>query len=183
METKDFVKPVGERWYAAFTKHQHEKRVTQVLTNKGFETFLPLYREVHRWKDRDKTLCLPLFPCYVFVRTNLERKLDILQTPGICWLVGRGGYAWPIPDHEVDPIRSLAGSSAKFEPHPFVACGDRVRVRSGPLLGIEGIIIRARNQHRLVLSVQLLKQSAAVEVDLSDVERVSAEPRNQAWSV
>lgn len=162
-------------WYAIYTKHQHEKSAAKSLTNRGLETFVPVYRQVHRWKDRNKILLSPLFPCYVFVRTDLERKADILRTPGVCWLVGNGGYASQIPPKELEPLRAAANSAAHVEPYPFLQMGDRVRVRSGLLAGVEGILIRLRNQYRLVLSVHLLKQSAAVEVDLGSVERISSE--------
>ncbi len=162
-------------WYAIYTKHQHEKSAAKSLTNRGLETFVPLYRQVHRWKDRNKILLSPLFPCYVFVRTDLGRKTDILRTPGVCWLVGSGGYASQIPPQDVEALRTAANGSTRVEPYPFLQTGDRVRVHSGLLAGVEGILIRLRNQYRLVLSVQLLKQSAAVEVDLGSVERISSE--------
>ncbi|MGO9589665.1 MAG: UpxY family transcription antiterminator [Candidatus Acidiferrales bacterium] len=162
-------------WYAIYTKHQHEKSAAKSLSNRGIETFVPVYRGVHRWKDRNKNLLLPLFPCYVFVRTDLERKTDILRTPGVHWLVGNGGYASEIPPQELEALRAAANGPAHLEPYPFLQTGDRVRVRSGLLAGVEGILIRLRNQYRLVLSVQLLKQSAAVEVDLGSVERIFSE--------
>src|ERR1700737_4325126 len=87
-------------WYAIYTKHQHEKKIEDLLLRKNFEVLLPLYRGVHRWKDRNKIVFLPLFPCYLFVRTNLERKMDILKTPGVFWLVESGGHACSIPHHE-----------------------------------------------------------------------------------
>ena len=157
-------------WYALYTRHQHEKSVTQVLANKGFETLLPLYRVAHRWKDRTQVVHLPVFPCYTFVRTSLERKLEILKTPGACWLVGKRGYATPIALEEIEAVRVVCESSARLEPHTFVKCGDRVRVHKGPLTGIEGILVRTKNQCRVVLSLQLLRQSAAVEVDLAMIE-------------
>lgn len=157
-------------WYALYTRHQHEKSATQILANKGFETLLPLYRVAHRWKDRTQIVQLPVFPCYTFVRTDLERRLDILRTPGVCWLVGNHGYATPIPQQEVEGVRIAFESPARLEPHPFLKYGDRVRVRAGPLAGIAGILIRTKNQYRVVLSLQLLKQSAAVEVDLAMIE-------------
>lgn len=160
-------------WYAVYTRHQHEKSAARLLAGKGFDTLLPLYQARHRWKDRTQTVHLPLFPCYLFISASMERRVEILRTPGVCWLVGNGGFATPIPERQVESIRTLIASSLRFEPHPFLASGDCVRVRSGPLAGVEGILVRVKNGHRLVLSVQLLKQSAAVEVDGSLVERIS----------
>jgi len=159
-------------WYAIYTRHQHEKVISQMLSNKGFEVFLPLYRATRRWKDRAKQLLLPLFPCYLFLRGEVERRLDIITTPGIVSLVGSAGVPALIPEEEIAAVRQVVEYGAKVEPHPFLRCGDWVRVKSGPLEGIEGILVRKKNLFRLVLSVELLEKSAAVEVDVSAVERV-----------
>ena len=159
-------------WYAIYTKHQHEKSVSELLSRKKFEVLLPLYTTVHRWRDRNKKLQLPLFPCYLFVRTDLSRKLDILQTPGVFFMVDSGGRAFPVPDKEIDAIKKIAQHPSKAGPHPYWKTGDRVRICSGPLAGVEGILIRSKGQFRVILTVELLRQSVAIEVDLSDVERL-----------
>jgi len=159
-------------WYALYTRHQHEKRVAEVLAGKGFEVFLPVYQSAHRWKDRNKILSLPLFPSYVFIRGSLEYSLSIVTTPGFCSFVTAGGRAAPIPDDEIDAVRRTIESSVRMEPHPFLKCGDRVRVKSGPLEGLEGILVRKKNVLRLVISIELLMKSAAVEVDAWRVERI-----------
>jgi transcription antitermination factor NusG len=160
-------------WYALYTRHQHEKNAARILTNKGFDTFLPLYTAAHQWKDRVKQLAVPLFPCYVFIRGRIDRRFEILTTPGIHGWVGVAGKPSPIPDEEIDSVRQVVERSLQVEPHPFLKCGDRVRVKAGPLVGIEGILVRKKNLFRLVLSVELLEKSVAVEVDASVVERVS----------
>ncbi len=165
---------VREGWYAVYTKHQHEKSATNFLTRKGFEVLLPLYRAPHRWKDRVQVVALPVFPCYLFLRTKLERKLEILQTPGVFWLVGNGGHASLMPNCEIESIRKITESSEWFEPHPYLKSGDRVRVLSGPLAGVEGILTRIKNRYRVVLSVELLQKAVAVEVDISAVERLES---------
>jgi transcription antitermination factor NusG len=161
-------------WYAAYTKHQHEKHVERHFTSKGLETFLPLYEAVHRWQDRAKTVRMPLFPCYVFVRMSLQRKLDVLMTRGVFWLVGSSGFASPIPEREMESLRTVAANTHRLDPHPYLTQGDLVRVRSGPLAGIEGIFVRTKRQCRVVLSVPLLMKSAAVEVEISLLERIPA---------
>ncbi len=158
-------------WYALYTRHQHEKTVARLLTGKGFETFLPLYPAVHRWKNCVKQLALPLFPCYVFVRGPLDRWLPILTTPGIHTVVGFGGKPATIPGSEIDAVRRVVESPLNAMPHPFIKCGDRVRIKSGPLEGLEGILLRKKNQWKLLLSVEMLERSVAVEVDASVVER------------
>jgi transcription antitermination factor NusG len=164
-------------WYAIYARHQHEKTVAQILTSKGFEILLPLYQSVRRWKDRTKTLSLPLFPCYVFLKGGLERRLDILTTPGIYALVSTAGSPNPIPPAEIEALRRTIESGASLEPHPFLKCGDLVRVKCGPLTGIQGILVRKKSLYRLVISVEMLGQSAAVEVDALLVERLNGDRR------
>jgi len=164
-------------WHALYTRHQHEKVVAQALLGKGFEVFLPQYRTVHRWKDRRKELILPLFSNYVFIRGGLDRMLILVTTPGIHSLVSWGGRPANIPPEEIEAVRRLVESNLPVEPHPFLKCGDRVRIKSGPLEGIEGILVRKTRGFRLVLSVEMLSKSAAVEVDVTIVERLpNAEP-------
>lgn len=164
----------GSDWYALYTRHQHEKTVANILTNRKFEVFLPLYSVLHAWKDRQKQLLMPLFPCYVFVRGGLERKVDIVSTPGVHEFVTTCGHPASIPADQIDAVRRATESSLGIEPHPFLKSGDRVRVKSGPLEGVEGILIRKKNIYRLVISVELLGSSAAVEVDAMRVERLSS---------
>jgi len=168
-------------WYALCTRHQHEKAVSHALTNKGFETFLPLYNVRRRWKDRNMALTLPLFPCYVFLRGDLERRLDVLVTPGVHRFVQVAGHPARISENEIRMIREAIEKNVLIEPYPFLKCGDWVRVRSGPLEGFEGILVRKKNGSRLVLSVELLGRAAAAEVDVSDVEAVVKRPSNLAW--
>lgn len=160
-------------WYAVYTKHQHEKTASGLLAGKGFEVFLPMYSAEHRWKDRTKVVSLPLFPGYLFVRTDFGRKLGILQTPGVCWLIESGGRPCEVPNSEIEAIRKITQSPAKVEPHPYLKCGDYVRVRQGALAGIEGVLVRVKNRYRVVVSVDLLQKAVAVEVDMFSVGRIS----------
>jgi transcription antitermination factor NusG len=161
-------------WHALYTRYQHEKLVAQALSGKGFEVFLPQYRSVHRWKDRQKDCTLPLFPNYVFIRGGLDRMLNIVTTPGVHFLISWGGRPADIPSEQIEIVRRLVESPLQVEPHPFLKCGDLVRIKLGPLEGIEGILVRKTGGFRLVLSVEMLSKSAAVEVDISMVERVRA---------
>lgn len=157
-------------WWAVYTRHQHEKAVAQVLSSKGFEVFLPLYDSVRRWKDRNKTLSLPLFPCYVFVRGGLNRRLQVVTTPGIHTILYSGERIAFIPNNEIDSIRRAVDSPLLVEPHPFLRCGEKVRVTRGSLEGVVGVLVRKKSLFRLVLSVEMLAQSVSVEIDASDVE-------------
>jgi transcription antitermination factor NusG len=166
-------------WYAVYTRHQHEKTVSQVLCGKGFEVFLPLYSSARRWQDRVKQLLLPLFPGYVFLYTALDQRLQVLTTPGVHHFVPGGDRPIPISDGEIAWVRQLSSTGRCVEPHPFLKCGDWVRVKAGPLEGLEGILTRWKAAFRLVLAVELLQQSVAVEVDLSRVESIPA-PRHRS---
>jgi len=157
-------------WWAVYTRHQHEKVIADMLTTKGFEVFLPLYESTRRWKDRKMVLSLPLFPCYLFVRGGLDRRLQVVTTPGIHMILYRGEQVAIIPDGEMDAIQRAMNGPCNIEPHPFLKCGTRVRVIRGALEGVEGILIRKKNLFRLILSVDMLEQSVAVEVHASDVE-------------
>jgi transcription antitermination factor NusG len=172
-----------QSWHVIYTRHQHEKTVAQILSSKGFEVFLPLFAAVHRWKDRDKRLLLPLFPCYVFLKGGLDRRQEIVTTPGMYAFVGPQNRAAVIPTEEIDAIRRAAESSVRIEPHPFLKCGDHVRVKAGPLEGVEGILTRKKNLYRLVLSVELLRQAVALEIDAHLVEKMSSQitPAQSHW--
>lgn len=160
-------------WYAVRTRHQHEKAVAHVLSDKGFEVFLPLYTIGRRWKDRLKQLNLPLFPSYLFLRADRARRVEVLRVPGVYQFVCFAGIPSAIPEEEIAVVRRLLQTPTQVQPHPFLRIGDRVRVMSGPLAGIEGILVRQKNQWRLVLSIEILTRSVAVEVELSKVEKSS----------
>ena len=159
-------------WFALYVRHRHEKAVAQVISGKGLEVFLPVYKTAHRWKDRMKDLILPLFPNYVFILAGSDQRSFVLSTPGIYDFVRLSGVPAPIPANEIDAVRQAVSHGLNAEPHPFLKSGDRVRVKSGPLGGLEGVLVRKKNFYRLVLSVELLVKSISVEVDVADVERV-----------
>jgi transcription antitermination factor NusG len=167
---------VARHWHALYTRHQHEKSVTQALSNRGHEVFLPLVCAAHRWQDRTKQLWLPLFPCYVFIEGGFDRRVQILSTPGIISVVAWAGRPAIIPPAQIDAVRQMIESTLQVEPYPFLQSGDRVRVVAGPLRGIEGILVRKRNMFRLVVSMEMLGRSAAVEIDISCIEASSPSP-------
>jgi transcription antitermination factor NusG len=173
------------QWNAVYTRHQHERSVAENLRGKGFEIYLPTYDVIRKWADRKRRLSLPLFPCYVFLRSNFERCGKILTTPGVYSLVMSGGRPAPIPDFEIDAIRKAVESRVGVEPHPFLRSGDWVRVKSGPLTGLEGILVRKKTSYRLILSLELLGKSIAAEIDAFSVQplpRRTAGPMRVAGS-
>jgi transcription antitermination factor NusG len=157
-------------WYATYTCANHEKRVAARLDAMTIEHFLPLYRSVRRWKDRRVSLDLPLFPGYVFVRVAISNQLQVLQVPSVVHLVGFGGYPLALPDDEMAILRTGLAQQLRAEPHPFLTAGRRVRIRSGPLAGLEGIFLRRKGGHRVVVSIEMIQRSISVDADVSDLE-------------
>jgi transcription antitermination factor NusG len=156
-------------WYALYTYPRHEKVVAQQIERHSFRCFFPVYRSVRRWKDRRKELELALFPGYVFVRMALENRLQVLQLPGVVRLVSFNGQPAVLPDYEIEALRNRLSGSAKIEPHPYLRAGRRVRVRRGPMFGLEGIVVRRKDCCRVVFSIDLILRSVAVEIDEADL--------------
>ena len=157
-------------WYAAYTSANHEKRVANELERRSVEHFLPLYLSSRRWKDRHVQLQLPLFHGYVFVRLALRDRLQVLQVPGVAKLVGFNGTPTPLPREEIDALRTSLASGVRAEPHPYLTAGRRVRVKAGPLTGMEGILVKRKNRSRFVVSVELIQRAIAVEIGETDIE-------------
>lgn len=160
-------------WFAVFTSSHHEKKVSQHFIQRRIENFLPLYSAIHHWTNRRKVAVqLPLFPNYVFVRIDREQRGRVLEVPGVLSIVGCGYEPTPLLDCEIESLRSGL-RLRKFEPHPYLVVGERVRIKAGPLDGMEGILLRQKNNLRVVLTVALIMQSVAVEVDAHDVEPIA----------
>jgi len=153
------------RWYVAYTSANHEKRVAQQLTWRSVEHFLPVYESVRRWKDRRVPLRSPLFPGYVFVRLALRDRLRVLAVPGVARLVGFDGRPTVVPAEDIEAIRACLEGKRDVQPHPYVQCGQRVRVLRGPLAGFSGIVLRQRNRTRFVVSFDVLERSVSVELE------------------
>jgi transcription antitermination factor NusG len=160
------------QWYAAYTTPRHEKHVAELLTERHIETFLPLYRTVRQWKKSCPTLLeLPLFPCYLFVRVGRSARGTVLSMPGVLSIVGSPKEPWPLPHFEIEALR-FGVQMGKIEPHPYLKIGERVRVTAGSMAGVEGILIRKKNEFRFVLTLDAIMRSVAVEVDANDLEPV-----------
>jgi transcription antitermination factor NusG len=157
------------RWYAAYTCAKHEKRVAAELGMRDVEHFLPLYSSVRRWKDRRVMLDLPLFPGYVFVRLALCDRLRVVQIPSIVRLVGFNGWPAALPDEEMEILRLGICQGLRAEPHPFMTVGRRVRITGGPFAGLAGVLKRKKSGLRVVVSLELIQRSVAVDVDAADV--------------
>lgn len=173
MSTASLAEALAQpRWYAAYTRANHEKRVAGQLAGREVEHFLPEYESVRRWKDRRVRLQMPLFPGYVFVRIELRDRLRVLQVPGVARLVGFHGSPTAMPEEDMNRIREFLGQGLRAEPHPYLRAGRRVRVVRGPLTGLEGIVAGRKNGSRLVLSFEVIQRSMAVEMDEGDLAAI-----------
>ena len=157
------------RWYALSVKHQHERRAEIALGWKGFEALAPTYRARRQWSDRSKNLDLPLFSGYVFCRFDFAERIPVLDTPGVARIVGFGNAPAPVADEEIAAIKMVAASRLPVRPWPHLKPGDRVRIESGPLRGVEGVLLKEKESLRLVLGVELLQRSIAVELEPESV--------------
>jgi transcription antitermination factor NusG len=155
----------GTLWYALHVRARFEKVVSRNLRGKGYTEFLPLYRRTSRWSDRTKEIELPLFPGYVFCKFNPTHRMPILTIPGVNSIVGIGKSLMPVEEQELSNIRTVLESDLYCEPWPFFQAGQAVRVLYGPLAGTEGVVTLVKNSYRLVISVNLLQRSVAVEID------------------
>ncbi len=152
-------------WYALVVKPQHEKTVSRALREKGYPELLPLYKARRRWVSRSRDVSLPLFPQYVFCQFDPHCRLPVLQIPSVKTIVKFGGTLTPMKESEILAVKAVVDSGLTVAPHEFLSVGTVVRVTSGPLTGVEGILKRVKGTDRLVVSVTLLQQSMAVEID------------------
>ena len=161
---------VPAQWYAAYTRSRHEKVVAEALQQRTVEHFLPLYETVRKWKNGRFKVQLPLFPGYLFVHIALRDRLRVLQVPGVVRLVGFNGVPTALPQVELEIIRSALTKGVEAEPHPYLRVGQRVRITSGPMEGLQGILLRRRGRPRVVVSVDLIMRSVALDIDAAQVE-------------
>lgn len=166
------VSPNCVGWYAIHTRTRYERVVELRLRDQGLTTFLPVATEVRRWSDRRKTIEVPLFSCYVFVRMamTLEERVRVFRVNGILGLVGIRGHGTRIPDEQIDAVRALLAQKIPWSDRPFLKVGQRVRVRGGALDGIEGIFLSRNGDDTLVISVDAVQRSIAVRISGYDIE-------------
>jgi transcription antitermination factor NusG len=161
-------------WYAVYTVPQHEKSALKQFDIREIESFLPTYETVRVWKNRQRMkLILPLFPTYLFVHINLMERVKVLQSPGVLQIVGNGRVCVPLPDSEVEFLRS-GFCQQRIEPYRELVIGEKVRIKSGVMQGLEGTLVRKNNSLRFVLTIEAINQHAAVQVDAGNLEPIVA---------
>jgi transcription antitermination factor NusG len=156
-------------WYAGYTASRHEKRVAERFAQRGVEHFLPLYETIHRWNNGRHRVQLPLFPGYIFVRIALQDRLRVIEVPGFVRLVGFNSLPHPLPEADINRMKEALNKGVLAEPYPYLTVGTRVEIRNGPMQGMTGILLRRQNRCRVVISVDLIMRSMAVEVEAADV--------------
>ncbi|MCP5005951.1 MAG: UpxY family transcription antiterminator [Planctomycetes bacterium] len=161
------------KWYAVHTRSRHEKQVNAFLVDKGIESFLPLVSILSRRKDRKKYIDLPLFPGYLFAHVDQEQLNHVKYTRGVTKILGSDvDQPTPVPDKQVMDIKTLMESKVKLDPYPYLQKGIRVRVKVGPLKGVEGILVEKKDNCKLVISIDLLQKGTAAEIFITDVEAI-----------
>lgn len=166
-------------WYAGYTSSRHEKRVAEHFDQRGVEHFLPLYETIHRWSNGRHRVQLPLFPSYIFVRIALQERMRVLEVPGFVRLVGFNSLPHPLPEADINKMKEALNKGVLAEPYPYLTVGTRVEIWNGPMQGMTGVLLRRQNRCRVVISVDLIMRSMAVEVEASDVVPI----RNSTFSV
>jgi transcription antitermination factor NusG len=161
------------RWFAAYTATHHEKRVHEQLSERNVECFLPTYRTRRSWKKRTPEIVdLPLFPNYIFVCISRPQRLAVLSTPGVFSIVGSGPNVWELPEWEIDALRN-AVALHRVKPHEYLVVGERARICSGIFEGLEGVIVRKKNNLHIVLTLDQIMRSVAIEVSAEELESLS----------
>lgn len=162
------------RWFALYTNCRHEKRIAQHLAQREIEHYLPLYRADRKWRDGSRvTLELPLFPSYIFVRIRRSERVSVLSVPGaLCMVGGTGGEPAPVSESAIEALRTGLREH-RIEPHPLLRVGQVARVRSGAFAGMEGVVVRRKNGFRVVLTIEQIMQSIAVEFSEEDLEPIA----------
>jgi len=159
-------------WHAVYLKSRHEFKVEKKFAETNIDAFLPVIERLRNWKDRKKLVTFPLFPGYIFVHIpdDYNSTLSVLKTSGVVRFLTLEGKPAPIPEDQINYLKKLIENKEQIDPHPYITEGQRVRITSGPLAGVEGILMEKRNQNLLILSIDLLKQGASVKIDAFDIE-------------
>jgi transcription antitermination factor NusG len=161
-------------WYAVMTRSKHERVVGERLRERGLETFLPTITQTHRWSDRDKVVEVPLFSCYVFVKMQMTNEMfyRVCNLDGVFRFVGTGSVGTSIPDEQIEAVQALISQKTPWSLYPFLNIGQRVRIRGGSMDGVEGILVARDGDRKLVVSVDAIQRSMAVQIEGYDLEPV-----------
>ena len=163
---------MGNNWYAVYVRSRHEFIVQTALTHKSLQTFLPAVERLRQWKDRKKKIMFPLFPGYLFVQCNgdAEHFLAVLKTKGVVKILGDSFGYQPVPLQQIESLKTMVAGRCTLDEYPYIKEGQKVRIASGPLAGVCGILVKKGSEHTVVVSIDLLQKGVAVTVDGASVE-------------
>jgi transcription termination/antitermination protein NusG len=171
------IDPMGDQtsvlwqaWYAVYTRSRFEQVVKKQLDFKGINSFLPLYSKISQWKDRRKVVSWPLFPGYLFVQIAANDRLNVQKSVGVVNIVGNQQGPLEVSEQQITAIRTFIETGLKYDPHPYLKVGKKVRVTDGPLAGLEGILVRKKNRSLFVISVEMIQRSVSVELESWKIE-------------
>lgn len=167
----DFRK-CNKRWLALQVRPRYEFITSSILRGKGYEEFVPVYITTRKWSDREKNITAPLFSGYVFCRMDENIKFPLITTPGVMRIVGSCGGAAYIEDSEIETIRTAERSGREVQPWTYLHVGDQVQISTGPLSGLQGVLVAHKNKHRLIISVNMIQSSIAVEIDPDGIKLI-----------
>jgi len=160
-------------WFAVHTRSRHEKQVDSFLKEKSIDSFLPLVKILSRRRDRREFVDIPLFPGYLFVNISLDNVYDVICTRGVVRIIGTEPFTpTPISEKQVNDIKILVNGNVKLDPYKYLKNGVRVRVKVGPLMGVEGILLKRKTNYRVVVSIDLLQKAASAEISIADIEPI-----------
>ena len=158
-------------WYAIRVRSNFEHTTATFLSSMGYDVFLPVYHARRKWSDRVKDIQVPLFSGYLFCSMDITKRLPVLQAPGVVNIVGCGTALTPVPDEEIEAVRTIVNSKVAVQPWPYLHTGDTIRIQHGPLAGIEGIVVEMKSCTRLIVRINLLQRAVAAEVDVNWVRQ------------
>lgn len=162
----------AKKWFAVFTTPRHEKRIEEHFQLRQIESFLPLLQKKRQWRDGSKgMLQLPLFPNYIFARLEYGERVRVLEVPGVLSIVGRGREGSAVPDRYIHSLRG-ALQQGIIEPHPYLTAGTKVRIRSGPMEGMEGVLLRKKNSVHVVITIEMIMRCVMVELRVDEIEPI-----------
>lgn len=161
-------------WYAFVTKPRHEKKVKNYFEISGITHFLPLKSILRQWKDRRRWVEAPLFSCYIFAQTAYNRRWDVLKIPGVVRIVDFNDRPAPVREDEIQTIMRVIGSNVETQVHNGLLPGARVKISSGPLAGLEGMLQEQRGNRRFVIQVPVIGKSILVDVDDNIIDPIEA---------
>lgn len=165
-------------WFTLQVQPRHEVAVCRTLDYKGYEHYAPTFHVRRRWSDRIKEIATPVFPGYVFCRLDVAAQAPIITTFGVIRILGVAGRAQAVPDEEIESLRRVFNIGRAVYPCDFIDVGSRVRVNSGPLIGVEGYVLGMKRHHRLVVSITILQRSVVTELDEdTTISAVAVRPR------